>query len=76
MRIKVGIGTDGDIYSDLDEVKACNFCTHFRGYGLHAACGYCSMLDKDIYGGYVGSYAKMAKECYAFDVKPELIEKK
>lgn len=74
MRIKVGIGTNGDIYADLDEVKACNFCTHFIGYGLHAVCGYCSMLDKEIAGGYIGNYTKMAKECNVFDVKRELIE--
>ena len=76
MRIKVGIGTDGDIYADLDEVKACNFCTHFKGYGLHAHSGHCFKLDKDIEGGYVGNYIKTAKECDVFDVKRELIEEK
>ena len=74
MRIKVGYGTNGDIYADLEKVKACNFCTHFKGYGLHAVCGYCSMLDKEIHGGYIGNYTKVAKECNVFDVKRELIE--
>ena len=72
MRIKVGIGTDGDIYADLDEVKVCNFCTHFKGYGLHAHSGHCFKLDKDIEGGYVGNYTKTAKECDVFDVKQDL----
>lgn len=74
MKIKVGIGTNGDIYKDLDEVKACNFCRYFEGYGLHAVCGHCLMLDKDIHGGYIGNYTKTAKECHVFEVKRELIE--
>lgn len=74
MKIKVGVGTNGNIYKDLDEVKACNFCTHFKGYGLHAVNGHCSMFDKDIDGGYIGNYTKAAKECNAFDVKRELIK--
>ena len=74
MRIKVGIGTGGDIYADLEKVKACNFCTHFKGYGLHAPSGHCFKLDKDIGGGYVGMYSKTAKECNNFEVKPELTE--
>ena len=74
MRIKVGIGTNGYIYADLEKVKACNFCTHFRGYGLHALNGHCLILDKDIDGGYIGNYSKVAKECNIFDVRQELIE--
>lgn len=74
MRIKVGIGTNGDIYADLEEVKACNFCTHFKGYGFHACAGHCPKLNKDIDGGYIGNYSKVAKECKDFDVKQELIE--
>lgn len=62
------------IYKDLDEVKACSFCTYFKGYGLHAVSGHCSFLDEDIGGGYIGNYTRMAKECNAFDVKRELIE--
>ena len=34
-KIRVGFGTNGDIYEDLEKCKACNFCTHFMGYGLH-----------------------------------------
>lgn len=74
MRIRVGFGTNGDIYRDLDEVKACNFCTRFKGYGLHACSGHCFKLNKDIGGGYIGNYNKVAKECNDFDVKQELIE--
>jgi hypothetical protein len=74
MRIKVGHGTNGDIYTDLEKVKACNFCTHFKGYGLHACTGHCFKLDKDINGGYTGNYSKVAQECNAFNVRPELIE--
>ena len=48
MKIKVGIGTDGNIFKELEEVKACNFCSHFKGYGLHAFSGHCFKLDKDI----------------------------
>lgn len=75
MRIKVGHGTNGDIYADLDEVKACNFCIHFKGYGLHAHSGHCFKLDKDIEGGYIGNYSKVAKKCVDFEVKAELLEK-
>ena len=50
MKIRVGFGTNGDIYADLEKVKACNFCTHFRGYGLHACTGHCFKLDKDVDG--------------------------
>ena len=74
MRIKVGIGTNGGIYTDLEEVKACNFCAHFKGYGLHACTGHCFKLNKDIDGGYIGNYTKVAKECKDFDVKQELVE--
>ena len=74
MKIKIGHGTNGDIYADLEKVKACNFCIHFKGYGLHAPIGHCSKFNKSIEGGYIGNYTKMAKECKAFDVKPELIK--
>lgn len=74
MKIRVGFGTNGDIYADLEKVKACNFCTHFRGYGLHACTGHCFKLDKDIDGGYTGNYSKVAQECDVFNVRPELIE--
>lgn len=75
MRIRIGLGTNGDIYVDLDKVKACNFCIYFRDYGLHACTGYCFKLNKDIDGGYIGNYNKVAKECNYFNVRPELIEK-
>jgi len=74
MRIKVGHGTNGDIYADLEKVKACNFCTHFKGSGLHACIGHCFKLNKDIDGGYIGNYNKVAKECNYFNVIPELLE--
>ena len=74
MRIKVGHGTNRDISAAIEKVKACNFCTYFKGYGLHAVSGHCSILDKDIDGGYIGNYSKVAKECNDFNVRPELIE--
>ena len=74
MKIRVGFGTNGDIYADLEKVKACNFCTHFRGYGLHACTGHCFKLDKDVDGGYIGNYSKVAQECDVFNVRLELIE--
>lgn len=74
MRIKIGHGTNGNIYEDLEKVKACNFCIYFKGYGLHAHSGHCSKFNKNIEGGYIGNYTKMAKECNAFNVKRELIE--
>lgn len=74
MKIRIGFSTNGDIYTDLEKVKACNFCTHFRGYGLHACAGHCFKFDKDINGGYTGNYSKVAQECNAFNVRPELIE--
>lgn len=75
MRILVGFSsTKGNIYEDLEKVKSCHLCTHFKGYGLHACAGHCFKLNKDIEGGYTGNYSKVAKECDSFDVKPELIE--
>ncbi len=73
MKIRIGFSTNGNIYADLEKVKACNICTHFRGYGLHACIGHCLKLDKDIDGGYIGNYNKVAKKCNDFNVKPELI---
>lgn len=74
MRIRIGFGTEGDIYEDLEKVKACNFCTYFRGYGLHACSGHCFKFNKDIEGGYIGNYSKVAKTCTDFDAIPNLIE--
>lgn len=74
MKIKIGHGTNGDIYADLEQVKACNFCIHFKGYGLHAPSGHCFKLNKDIEGGYVGIYSKTARECNNFEVRLELTE--
>lgn len=74
MKIKIGHGTLGDIYEDLEKVKACNFCTHFKGRGLHACSGFCSKLNKELTGGYVGGYSKVAKDCTDFEVRPELLE--
>ena len=76
MRIRIGNGTNGYIFEDLEKVKACNYCKHFKGYGLHACSGYCFKLNKDIEGGYIGNYSKVAKKCVDFEVKAELLEKK
>ncbi len=74
MKIKVGHGTNGDIYADLEKVKACNYCIYFKGYGLHACSGHCFKFDKDINGGYIGVYSETARECSNFEVRPELLE--
>lgn len=74
MKIKIGHGTFGGIYEDLEKVKACNFCTYFKGYGLHACSGFCNKLNKELEGGYIGMYSKVAKDCAAFEVIPKLLE--
>jgi len=73
---KIGNGTNGYIFEDLEKVKACNFCTHFKVYGLHGCDGHCSKLNKDISGGYIGNYYKVANECGDFEVSEELLEEK
>jgi hypothetical protein len=73
-KINIGHGTFGDIFADLDKVKTCNYCKYFKGYGLHAVCGHCDLLNKDISGGYCGEYAKVAKSCNEFSVREELLE--
>ena len=62
MKIKVGSGTNGNIYADLEKVKACNICIYFNGYGFHACTGHCFKLNKDINGGYTGNYNKVVKD--------------
>lgn len=74
MNVIIGFGTNGNIYADLEKVKACNICVHFKGYGLHACTGHCFKLNKDINGGYIGNYSKVAKECKYFNVQPKLIK--
>lgn len=74
MKIKIGHSTLGDIYEDLKKVKACNFCIHFKGYGLHACTGFCNKLNKELTGGYIGGYSKVAKDCTVFEVRPDLLE--
>ena len=75
MRIKIGHGSNGDIFEELEKVKACNFCIYFKGYGLHAFSGHCFKFDKDIIGGYIGEYSKTAKKCNNFEVRNKLLEK-
>ena len=70
MKIKIGHCTLGDIYNDLEKVKACNFCIHFEGYGLHGFSGFCHELNKKL----SDRYSKIAKDCTAFEVRPELLE--
>lgn len=74
MRIRIGTGTNGDIYEDLEKVKACNLCKHFLGFGLHACAGHCFLLNKDISGGYTGNYHKVANECKNFEAQEWLLE--
>jgi hypothetical protein len=74
MKIIVGSSSiSGDILVDYNEAKACNFCIHFRGYGLHACAGHCVKLDKDIGGGYIGNYRKVGKDCDYFECRPALL---
>ena len=74
MRIKIGFGTSGDIYEDVEKVKAYNFCIHFKCYGLHGFSGFCDKLNKEITGGYIGRYSEAAQNCTTFEVRHELIE--
>ena len=30
MKIKIGIGSNGDIYEDVEKVKSCHYCTYFQ----------------------------------------------
>ena len=71
MKIKTGHGTFGDIYNDLEKVKACNFCIHFEAYGLHGFNGFCNKLDKKLF---YCDYPKIGKDCTDFVVRPELLE--
>ena len=52
MKIRIGFGTNGDIYADFEKVKACNICIYFKAYGFHACAGHCFKYNKDINGGY------------------------
>ena len=73
-KIKIGISSHtGDILEDFDKAKACNFCTHFVGYGLHAVAGYCNFHEKEIGNGYAGNYNKVAKDCKNFDCLPKFM---
>lgn len=70
MKIRIGIGTDGEILKDLEEAKACNFCTKFLGHGLHWISGYCKEKDKRLISL---EYRSEAKFCDSFDCKPDLL---
>lgn len=68
-----GSSLHGDILEDYEKAKACNFCTHFKGYGLHACAGHCDYKNEDIGGGYIGNYRKAAKTCGGFDCNPKFL---
>lgn len=70
MKIKVGIGPNGDIYEDIEKAKSCHYCTHFLGYGLHWFSGICKVNNTEIASW---DYSKIAKQCNCFNVKEELI---
>lgn len=73
MKIKIGISSkDGAILEDFDKAKSCQFCTHFKGYGLHAFAGGC--LLKNLEFEHM-KYGETAKECDSFDCRPELLVK-
>ena len=76
MKIITGISSNGGPSTmDYDKAKACNFCIHFKGYGLHACAGHCFKLDKDIEGGYIGNYRKVGKDCDSFECIPKFLLK-
>ena len=74
--IKVGCSSkEGNLYREYNKAKSCHICKHFVGYGLHAVAGKCTLLDKEIGGGYTGNYSKVAQECESFDCKLEFLGK-
>ena len=73
-KIKIGVSSlTGEILEDFDKAKACNFCSHFSGYGLHAFGGFCDYIKEDVLGGYTGMYNRMAKDCDGFECKSDLL---
>ena len=48
MKIKIGIGSNGYIYEDIEKVKSCHYCNHFKGYGLHWFSGRCEINNTEI----------------------------
>ena len=66
MKIKIGIGHNGNIYEDVEKVKSCHYCTHFQGYGLHWFSGICKENNTEIVSW---DYSKTAKKCNCFNVK-------
>ena len=70
MKICIGHGTGGEIIEDLEKVKACNFCTRFRGIGAHWLTGQCMEDGKTLF---MTNYSKEAKGCDKFECKPNLI---
>lgn len=70
MKIKIGIGPNGDIYEDVEKAKSCHYCTHFQGNGLHWFSGICKVNNIEIA---TWDYSKTAKKCNCFNVKEELI---
>jgi hypothetical protein len=74
-KIKVGISTSGDVLEDYKRAMACNLCTNFKPYGLHACSGHCNKRGIDIEGGYTGNYSRTARQCESFESKKELLVK-
>jgi hypothetical protein len=70
MKICIGIGIDGEILEDLEVAKSCNFCTKFRGLGLHYVSGSCKETGEELL---YSEYQKAARECGSFECRPELI---
>ena len=70
MKICIGHGTEGEILKDLEEAKACNFCTKFCGFGLHWISGRCREKGKELF---TLDYEKEAKNCDSFDCRPNLL---
>lgn len=73
IKVVIGVDSDGYIYEDVEKVRSCNICEHFKGYGLHWVSGYCSAKNLKINGGYTGNYVKTAKVCDMFEPKEELV---
>lgn len=70
MKIKIGIGSNGNIYEDVEKAKSCHYCTNFQGYGLHWFSGICKVNNTKIASW---DYSKTAKKCNCFNVREDLI---
>lgn len=74
--MKIIIGTsslNGPITEDYEKAKSCQFCTSFKGIGLHACAGFCTKYNKKLNGGYTSGYREAAKNCDSFNCDPKFL---